>query len=55
MYVMVYGILLVVDDCFGNNENIVVLEGYEKIDVGLMLELIELFCFQFFVDNLIDE
>jgi iron complex outermembrane receptor protein len=33
----VYGTLSAVDDRYGNNENTVVLEGYEKMDIGLVL------------------
>jgi iron complex outermembrane receptor protein len=32
----VYGTLSAVDDRYGNNENTVVLEGYEKLDIGLV-------------------
>ena len=55
MYATVYGTLSAVDDRFGNNENTVVLEGYEKIDVGLTLEPTESLRLQFSVDNLTDE
>lgn len=41
MYVILYGIILVVDDCYGNNENLVILEGYEKVDIGLIVEFME--------------
>ena len=55
MYATVYGTLSAVDDRFGNNENTVVLEGYEKVDVGLTLEPTESLLLQFSVDNLTDE
>jgi len=55
MYATVYGTLSAVDDRFGNNENTVVLEGYEKVDVGLTLEPTESLRLQFSVDNLTDE
>lgn len=55
MYATVYGTLSAVDDRFGNNENTVVLEGYEKVDVGVTLEPTESLRLQFSVDNLTDE
>ncbi|WP_394223344.1 TonB-dependent receptor [Alteromonas gracilis] len=55
MYATVFGTFSAVDDRFGNNENTVVLEGYEKLDVGLTLEPIESLRLQFSVDNLTDE
>ena len=55
MYATVYGTLSAVDDRFGNNENTVVLEGYEKIDVGMKLDPTESLRLQLSVDNLTDE
>jgi outer membrane receptor protein involved in Fe transport len=55
MYATVYGTLSAVDDRFGNNENTVVLDGYEKVDVGVTLEPTESLRLQFSVDNLTDE
>ena len=55
MYATLYGTLSAVDDRFGNNENTVVLEGYEKLDVGLILEPSEGVKLQLAVDNLTDE
>ncbi|WP_032096400.1 MULTISPECIES: TonB-dependent receptor [unclassified Alteromonas] len=55
MYATVYGTLSAVDDRFGNNENTVVLEGYEKIDVGMTLDPTESLRLQLSVDNLTDE
>ena len=55
MYATLYGTLSAVDDRFGDNENTIVLEGYEKIDVGLTLEPTDSVRVQFSVDNLTDE
>lgn len=55
IYATAYGTLTAVDDRFGNNENTVVLEGYEKIDIGLSIEPAENLTVQFSVDNLTDE
>ena len=54
MFATAYGTLSAVDDRFGNNENTVVLEGYSKIDLGLMIEATEHVKFQLSVDNLTD-
>lgn len=51
----VYGTLTAVDDRFGNNENTVVLEGYEKVDFGLFIEPTDSVRLQLSVDNLTDE
>lgn len=51
----VYGTLTAVDDRFGNNANTVVLEGYEKIDLGFMVEPTSSLRLQLAVDNLTDE
>ena len=55
MFATVYGTLSAVDDRFGNNENTVVLDGYEKVDVGFTVEPTESLRIQFSVDNLTDE
>lgn len=55
MYATLYGTLSAVDDRFGNNENTVVLEGYEKLDIGFTLEPVEALKLQLSVDNLTDE
>lgn len=55
MYATVYGTLSAVDDRFGNNENTVVLDGYEKVDVGVTLEPTDALRIQFSVDNFTDE
>jgi hypothetical protein len=51
----VYGTLSAVDDRFGNNENTVVLEGYEKLDIGLVLYGDSGLKLEFAVHNLTDE
>ncbi|MFC3034697.1 TonB-dependent receptor [Pseudoalteromonas fenneropenaei] len=55
MFASVYGTLSAVDDRFGNNENTVVLEGYEKLDLGMTLEPTEGIKLQLAIDNLTDE
>ncbi|MFC3138174.1 TonB-dependent receptor [Shewanella submarina] len=55
MYASVYGTLTAVDDRFADNANTVVLDGYEKVDLGLMLEPMESIIVQLSVDNLTDE
>lgn len=55
MYGSVYGTVSAVDDRFGNNENTVTLEGYEKIDVGVIFEPVDSLKLQLSVDNLTDE
>lgn len=54
MFGSVYATLSAVDDRFGDNENTVVLGGYEKLDVGLTFEPIEALRLQLSVDNLTD-
>ena len=55
MFANVYATLSAVDDRFGDNENTVVLEGYNKIDVGMTFEPTEYLRLQLSVDNLTDE
>ena len=55
MYANVYATLTAVDDRFGNNENTVVLPGYEKVDFGVMVEPTDRLKLQLAVDNLTDE
>ena len=54
MLATVYATLSAVDDRFGNNENTVVLEGYEKVDVGVLFQPTEEIRIQLIVDNLTD-
>lgn len=51
----VYANLSAVDDRFGDNGNTVVLEGYEKVDFGFIVEPTDALRVQFSVDNLTDE
>ncbi|NMH60885.1 TonB-dependent receptor [Alteromonas ponticola] len=55
MFATIFGTISAVDDRFGDNENTVVLEGYEKFDVGLMLEPNDSLKLQLVVDNITDE
>ncbi|MBB1504194.1 TonB-dependent receptor [Pseudoalteromonas sp. SG41-1] len=55
MYATLYGTLSAVDDRFGNNENTVTLDGYEKVDLGFILEPMEGIKLQLAIDNLTDE
>nr|WP_290444358.1 TonB-dependent receptor [Pseudoalteromonas sp. XMcav2-N] len=55
MFATVYGTISAVDDRFGNNENTVVLDGYEKFDLGFTLEPTEQVKLMVSVDNLTDE
>ena len=55
MYATLYGTISAVDDRWGDNENTVVLEGYEKVDIGLIVEPMEGIKVQLAVDNLTDE
>ena len=54
-YVTFYGTLSAVDDRWGDNANTVVLEGYEKVDLGVIYEPTENVKLQLAVDNLTDE
>ncbi|KTF13056.1 TonB-dependent receptor [Pseudoalteromonas sp. H105] len=55
MYATLYGTLSAVDDRFGNNENTVTLDGYEKVDLGFILEPMEGIKLQVAIDNVTDE
>ncbi|CAM4131654.1 TonB-dependent receptor [Pseudoalteromonas ostreae] len=55
MYATLYGTLSAVDDRFGNNENTVTLDGYEKVDLGFILEPMEGIKLQLAIDNLTNE
>jgi len=50
-----YGTLSAVGDRFANNENTVILEGYEKIDLGMILNISDEVQLQVSVSNLTDE
>jgi len=51
----VYGTLIAVDDRFGNNENTVVLEGYEQLNIGLNLRTEGGLKFELAMQNVTDE
>lgn len=51
----VYGTLTAVDDRFGEPENVNVLDGYEKLDLGVIFRVNETFSVQLSADNLTDE
>lgn len=51
----VYGTLTAVDDRWGEPQNVNVLEGYETIDLGVILRVNEAFTVQLAADNLTDE
>ena len=51
----VYGTISAVDDRFGEIENINTLEGYEKLDLGVIVRINEAFVVQLSADNLTDE
>lgn len=55
MFATVYGTVSAVDDRYGNNENTVVLDGYEKFDLGFTLEPTEQVKLMVSIDNLTDE
>jgi outer membrane receptor protein involved in Fe transport len=51
----VYGTLTAVDDRFSDSGNTVVLDGYEKLDLGVLLRVNERLTFQLSGDNITDE
>ena len=51
----VYGNLIAVDDRWGEPENVNRLEGYEKLDLGVIVRIDERFSVQLSADNLTDE
>ncbi len=51
----VYGTLSAVDDRWGEPENVNRLEGYEKLDLGVILRVNEAFIVQLSADNITDE
>lgn len=55
MYATLYGTLSAVGDRFANNENTVTLDGYEKIDLGMILNLSDEVQMQLSVNNITDE
>ena len=55
MYATVYGTLSAVDDRFSDNGNTVVLDGYEKIDLGMIFNFTDEVQMQLAVNNLTNE
>ena len=53
--VTVYGTLTAVDDRFSDQGNTVVLEGYEKLDLGAIVVFDDRLSFQLVADNITDE
>ncbi len=51
----VYGTLSAVDDRFSDQANAQVLDSYEKVDLGVLLNVSEQFTFQVSADNITDE
>ena len=51
----VYGTLSAVDDRFGEAQNVNVLQGYEKLDLGVILQFNEALIVQLAADNVTDE
>lgn len=52
---VVYGTLSAVDDRFGEAQNVNVLQGYEKLDLGVILQFNQAFMVQLVADNVTDE
>ncbi|MEX2125860.1 MAG: TonB-dependent receptor [Woeseia sp.] len=51
----IYGTFSAVDDRFGEAQNVNVLDGYEKVDLGVILRINEAFIVQLSADNVTDE
>jgi outer membrane receptor for ferric coprogen and ferric-rhodotorulic acid len=51
----VYGTLSAVDDRWGEPENVNKLDGYEKVDLGVIVRINEAFSVQLSADNITDE
>ncbi|MGH8193976.1 MAG: TonB-dependent receptor [Woeseiaceae bacterium] len=51
----VYGTLSAVDDRFGEAQNVNTLDGYEKLDLGVIMRVNEAFSVQLAFDNVTDE
>ncbi|MEO0998363.1 MAG: TonB-dependent receptor, partial [Pseudomonadota bacterium] len=51
----IYGTLSAVDDRFSDNANTVVLDGYEKLDLGALITFDDRLSFQVTIDNVTDE
>jgi iron complex outermembrane receptor protein len=55
MLLTLYGTVTVVDDRYADNGNTVTLDGYEKLDLGLIFNATENLSFQLVADNVTDE
>ena len=55
MFASLYATLTAVDDRFGDNGNSVVLEGYRKIDLGVLLQATDELGIQLAINNATDE
>ena len=55
MFITLYGTVSAVDDRWGDNANTVELEGYEKLDLGVIFEPNERVKLQLAIDNVTDE
>ena len=51
----IYGTLSAVDDRYGEAQNVNVLDGYEKVDLGVITRVNDAFVVQLSVDNVTDE
>ncbi|HEX9852337.1 MAG TPA: TonB-dependent receptor, partial [Woeseiaceae bacterium] len=51
----VYGTVSAVDDRFGEAQNVNTLEGYEKLDLGVIMRINEAFVVQISANNITDE
>ena len=51
----VYGTITMVDDRFSDSGNTVVLDSYEKLDIGVLLRVNDYLTFQLSADNITDE
>jgi iron complex outermembrane receptor protein len=55
MMLTLYGTVSVVDDRYADNANTVTLDGYEKLDLGIIFNATENLSFQLVADNVTDE
>jgi outer membrane receptor protein involved in Fe transport len=51
----VYGTISAVDDRWGEPENVNKLKGYEKLDLGIIVQINDAFVVQLSADNITDE
>jgi iron complex outermembrane receptor protein len=55
MMATLYGTVSIVDDRYADNGNTVILDGYEKLDLGIIFNVSENLSFQLVADNVTDE